>query len=116
MEWVDFLDLAERLAHEDTEAARRSAISRAYYATLLSARDHLASQGHEPPTDGSVHRWVWDTLSDARGQAAKLARHGKRLKKLRNDADYKATMSPDANPDYGVRLARNALALLARLK
>ena len=49
-DWADYLQLAEALARNPAlpgpeEAALRSAISRAYYATYCSARDLAAGRG-----------------------------------------------------------------------
>ncbi len=59
--WSDFLPLAQELAtRADEEAAARTAISRAYYAALGSARDHFLDQGIVVPKAGPAHRLVWD--------------------------------------------------------
>jgi hypothetical protein len=39
--WLDYLDLARRLANDLEEASQRSSISRAYYAAFHTAKRHI---------------------------------------------------------------------------
>lgn len=63
-----FLDLARELAQQPaTEARLRTAVSRAYYAAFLTARDRLRIQGegHQPVLHAArtVHRPTGEKLS-----------------------------------------------------
>jgi hypothetical protein len=58
-EWDQFLDLARQLGKQtDSEAALRSAISRAYYAVLGIAYLQLIDSGWILPQRGSMHHHV----------------------------------------------------------
>jgi uncharacterized protein (UPF0332 family) len=78
-----FLTLADQLAQESTEAAWRSAASRAYYAAFHTARELFADLGFVMPRDESAHRKMSYRLQnsgDAQVQAA-----GTQLDVLRRD-------------------------------
>lgn len=69
--WSEFLGLAQELAGHEAqpygeEATSRAAISRAYYAALCSARNHLRDVASLPP------RYAFH------GQIAVVARHVQR--------------------------------------
>ncbi len=59
--WADYLDLAEELVQRGesgslSDACMRSAISRAYYAALLTARNWLREEmGVEVSDDAHIH-------------------------------------------------------------
>src|SRR5713226_3159374 len=49
------------MEQDGSEAALRSAISRAYYAAHCRSRNHLRDrENHKIPEWGNVHRWVID--------------------------------------------------------
>lgn len=98
--WVDYLALAEELVRRGqsgslADACLRSAISRAYYAALLTARNWIRDQlGLEPPEDATIHKFVPDGLTEAGvDEAVRLAPVLGRLRKRRSDADYKDRIS-----------------------
>lgn len=77
---VDFLHLAKKLISGD-EASLRTAVSRAYYASFLLARDRLGLSLRAP----EVHRKVIKRMYDRKpsiGNTLHLLRHN------RNSADY----------------------------
>jgi uncharacterized protein (UPF0332 family) len=97
-EYEDYFYLAQEIAGKtpsksaNEEARLRSAISRAYYAVFLKAKDYL--EQYTPlivPNDVSVHSFVREQFF-ARGRTdGKFARVGQNLKflhELRNKADY----------------------------
>ena len=92
-EWEDFLELAEVLAAEpNNEAAARSAISRAYYATFHAGRDCLVRSRIPIDRSRNAQLQVQDELrnrSEIVGQAVK------RLHVWRKYADYDALSVPD---------------------
>lgn len=63
-DWLQCLSVAKELAGQPTspanrEAKLRTAISRAYYAAFIRARNHLRDQeGHLIPVTGDTHRYV----------------------------------------------------------
>jgi len=85
----EFLTLAQRLSLETTEAAWRSAISRAYYAVFHVARQLLEDLGFTVPRADRAHGYLWLRLAncgDARVQQA--GRDLNDLRRHRNEADY----------------------------
>ena len=85
-DWKTFLACAETLAKAQDEAAKRSAISRAYYAAYNVVRVFLQVI---PPPNSDSHAHVWNAaLSDSRREVQTLGTKGNRLKKRRRSADY----------------------------
>ena len=92
-DWKDFLDLAEVLAAEPhNEAAARSAISRAYYATFHAGRDYLDRAGIPIDRSRNAHLQVQDEL---RNQNENVGQGVKRLHVWRKYADYDTQSIPD---------------------
>ena len=90
-DWETFLDLADALLAEPapSEAAARTAISRAYYAVFRAARRLLDPSGTVIPPDGRAHKTVWDAFQTApSGVRRRIAQEGRRLKRRREQADY----------------------------
>jgi uncharacterized protein (UPF0332 family) len=94
-DWSEYLKVAKELAGTATapanqEAKLRAAISRAYYAAFIKARNHLREkERHSIPTTGDAHKYVsdlFDLSPDPMRQsiAEKLAR----LRTYRKQADY----------------------------
>lgn len=78
----DFLAIAERVAtdHLNSEAALRTAVGRAYYATFLRARERLGVGGRH-----RIHRKVISALKRADSAAGNQL---DKLEELRGIADY----------------------------
>jgi uncharacterized protein (UPF0332 family) len=85
----DFLSLARTLTNQGTEPARRTAISRAYYAAFHVARDWLESLGFVFPDSDRSHAYLWLRLQNC-GEAAveDAGRDLQDLRSERNVADY----------------------------
>ncbi|MEH2411205.1 HEPN domain-containing protein [Nostoc sp.] len=94
-DWSEYLNVAKELAGGATtsanqEAKFRAAISRAYYAAFITARNHLRDQEEiSIPKTSDAHRYVSDQFelsSDLirKSVAKKLAR----LRGFRKQADY----------------------------
>ena len=96
-------DLAESLAHEDSEVQLRNSSSRAYYAAYhrcLSIGKHLGLQFE----DSGVHRNLIDTFT--RNSNMKLKGIGyllEQCRRLRVKADY------DIELEYGKKEAQSAI-------
>lgn len=85
----EFLVLAKGLANENTEAAWRTAASRAYYATFHVASELLEGLGFRVPPDESAHAYLWYRLGNCGHPSTQRA--GADFKVLRKDrtrADY----------------------------
>jgi uncharacterized protein (UPF0332 family) len=85
----DFLTLANALAVETTEAAWRTAVSRAYYAAFHASRLLLRDLGFRVPRADQAHAFLWMRLSNCGDGHLEAA--GQKLQDLRgerNKADY----------------------------
>lgn len=123
MNWPDYIVLAERLVGEGREASQRSGVSRAYYGALNVSRGWLET--NVAPIDRHrVHPQVWGFF-EAAGQASTrtgrewelVADLGKKLRALRNRADYQGNF-PDLahHATEAVHAAKQILALLQELE
>ena len=65
MDAHEFLDLATSLATEDSEAAWRTAVSRAYYAAFHLAGQLLTDCGFKVPDADYAHSYLWLRLCNA---------------------------------------------------
>jgi uncharacterized protein (UPF0332 family) len=110
-DWRDYLQLARRLTEGTAnEAAKRAAISRAYYAAYNMTRRFLLIQARG---EGS-HRVVWDTADkDSREVVKRAGKKGWKLKERREMADYEPRMeSLDYRLTESLELAQQILELL----
>jgi hypothetical protein len=123
MDWNEYVILARRLAGYESEAADRSAISRAYYGAFNSARHWLEAQVG-PIADHRAHALVWHTFADAE-HATLGTRHdwkrvgalGIALRKARNLADYTDSVPGSEWPAAKAVLdAERILGLLPELR
>jgi uncharacterized protein (UPF0332 family) len=85
-DWIDFLELAEDLASQpENEAAARTAVSRAYYATFHAGRAYLVRTGHAFDRSRNAHFQVQFELWQVRED---IGREVQRLHSWRKTADY----------------------------
>ena len=85
----DFLPLAHQLAAGGTEAAWRTAVSRAYYAAFHCARELLDNLGFRVPRADLAHKYLIFRLSNCGDTLIQQAAHDLDiLRGLRNQADY----------------------------
>ena len=88
-DWAEYYVLAKRLRQEDSEAARRTAISRAYYSVFCQARDYLLSEGVILSTMGpSSHKQVWGEFKYRGRTHRSIWLNGDKLHYNRIQADY----------------------------
>lgn len=94
-DWSEYLNVAKELAGVVTtpanqEAKLRAAISRAYYAAFIKARNYLRDQEqHSIPITGNAHKYVSDQFDLSSDPARKLVAEDLiRLKAYRKQADY----------------------------
>ena len=103
---MEFLDSATRLSGGASQGDLRSAISRAYYAVFLRARENLALAGAITPTRGRAdHRLVVETLrSGGRPEGDELDK----LRARRGRADYEIGVSiSKGEANQAIALARH---------
>jgi hypothetical protein len=121
--WPAYILLADVLAGHDSEAAKRSAVSRAYYGAFNPARRWL--EANVGPIDRrATHRQVWDAFrkphlasEESRNLWERVGELGDYLRTLRNQADYDDEM-PDLarHAAEAVAGAERILTLLAELE
>lgn len=114
-DWDEFLDLAETLAAEPSnEAAARSAISRAYYATFHAGRGYLVRTGIPVDRSRNAHYQVRVELGK---RVEIIERNLRRLHDLRKQADYDNPFPADSanvaeNAALAVSLARQTIVAI----
>jgi uncharacterized protein (UPF0332 family) len=98
-DWRKYLELARALeGHAGTdldlvEAARRSAVSRAYYAAFCYARNYAVEyQGFSPRGDVDDHGKLKAHFKT--GKTSKIAQRLDRLRQWRNECDYLDDVGP----------------------
>ncbi|MBC6475923.1 MAG: HEPN domain-containing protein [Hormoscilla sp. GM102CHS1] len=98
-DWSQYLHLARELAEKTTDEAKmRSAISRAYYAAFIKARNYLQEwEGLTIPTQ-NTHQYVIDQFRNSEEQVRKnIGNRLNRLRLYRNQSDYDNTFPDLAN-------------------
>ena len=102
-EWTMYLRLAEELASRPDEAAKRTAISRAYYFVFNIAFARAESTAGRCPVNEGRHAWCWNKYIQSPDIDCKqLGNDGDRMKRRRAEADY--VESTKVNLDEQVRL------------
>jgi len=121
--WPDKVALAERLVGERHEASKRSAVNCAYYGALNVCRGWL--EANVAPIDRhQIHTQVWGFFETAgyastrtSGEWELVADLGKKLRVLRNRADYEDHFPDlDHHAAEAVYAAKQILALLPELE
>lgn len=93
-DWSDYLSVAKELANiaatTNQEAKLRSAISRAYYAAFIKARNHLRDrEGLLIPRTSDAHSYVSQQFKSSPNAVRQLlAEKLVRLRRFRRQADY----------------------------
>ncbi|GBC78976.1 hypothetical protein HRbin09_00187 [bacterium HR09] len=93
-DWNEFLALASYLAGEtgtrySQEAAKRTSVSRAYFATFCYARNYATSnQGFNPAQRAIDHKHLREHFKKLGGIWAEIAEALEDLRKWRNQCDY----------------------------
>jgi len=111
----DYLPLARTLDSMATEAARRSAVSRAYYAAFCHARDYAARHlGFTPSYDVNDHWRLREHLrSRHETKRTGIASGLDSLRTWRNECDYDAQVSNLASQvTDAIRVAQQIIAEL----
>jgi uncharacterized protein (UPF0332 family) len=110
----DFLTLAQTLLGDRSEAAWRSAVSRAYYAAFHTARELLEALGFSVPHGERAHGYLWLRLSNCGDpQVQNTGAALNTLRQDRNRADYDLHRSLTlANATRSVRAAKQCILLL----
>jgi hypothetical protein len=116
-----FLQTAAQLTGAPSEANRRSAVGRAYYALLHEGRQTLDRWGFPLPPRENIHSFVRLRFGYAAHPELKQAGYAlDQLSKLRNQADYRLAQpgpfASDAQALQAVALSRSVIDLLDRIE
>lgn len=118
--WSEYLQLARQLAGKATisanrEARLRSAISRAYYAVFIQARNHLRDREGLIIPAKNTHRYVINVFkSHSSIERQEIGKNLERLRVRRNQADYNDCF---ANlPKMTTRLLKLAAKTMTKLQ
>jgi uncharacterized protein (UPF0332 family) len=87
-DWDDFRKLAEELRERETEATKRTAISRLYYAIYWRARILLEDEGYIYRQSEQSHQQVWQEFKRRGMTHRAIAFSGLELRDKRVEADY----------------------------
>lgn len=92
-DWNKFRELAEELRQRDDEAARRTVISRLYYAIYWRSRLYLEDDGFVLREYEASHRQIWNEYKLKGGTFRAIFLAGTELHKNRIQADYVSEIS-----------------------
>ena len=117
--WVQYLHLAELLNENESEAAKRAAISRAYYAVFCICRN-FARDNKEliPSTSADDHSLVIEHFKASNNPKRQLIGSLlRRMRESRNSADYDDELIgfPDLMSKSTIEQAQKILDLLKNL-
>ena len=117
-DWNDFKTLADELRQRNDEAARRTAISRVYYAVYWRARNFLESEGFILRQYEASHVQIWNEYKQKAGQTNKaVGKFGSELHRFRVQADYVANIKDIKElTNDSFKLAENVLAYLRQIE
>lgn len=123
MLWGSYVVLAGDLLGQESEAAKRSAVSRAYYGAFNAARRRLEAEGMTIDNH-RAHEQVWRTfrvadraVAETAGKWQMVADLGSSLRGLRNLADYAENVPAlDRRANWAVTIAGRLLTLLDELE
>jgi hypothetical protein len=123
MIWLNYVVLAGDLVVLDSEAAKRSGVSCAYYGAFNYARRWLEARGTSIQRH-RVHAQVWGSFRDADPTASAdkercqaVGELGGSLRLLRIEADYGDTMPElDGRAIDSVAIARRIIGLIDELE
>ncbi len=119
MEPIQFLDIAKKIMNVPSEAAYRSAVSRAYYATFHAATAFLAQLGFRASGGPQAHGEVRARLNNCGNEeGVQIARWLRELHGHRIEADYELTSAlfrAQFKPASWVLLAEQAIRTLNAL-
>ena len=113
-DWKDYVYLAEELLARAKESCLRSSISRAYYGVFCIARNRKGYQNYEPKRGENIHWLVINEYKISRNVCDRdIGRTLDKLRKSRNDADYKENKPINTGlAERSVLLAKSILAKL----
>lgn len=116
-DWDKFRELAENLRQSEEESAKRTAISRIYYAVYHRAKIYLENEGFQFRQFESSHRQIWDEFKDKGRTFAAIGNTGDRLRANRVKTDYIAEIE-DINflVKRSFELAENAFAYFQQIE
>jgi uncharacterized protein (UPF0332 family) len=123
MIWKAYVAFARDLVGQESEAAKRSGVSRAYYGAFNSAKRWLEAHGTRIDAH-RAHTQVWESfrIASVASPASKVDYHevgemGGLLRRLRNEADYEDLMPRlDQRAAEAVAIAERIVGMLDELE
>lgn len=114
----DIFKLAQQLSLTDDEVSKRSAISRAYYASFIASRTCVNERKLPVYTDNGSHEGVIEALrSEKIADLITAAKELKRIKDYRKIADYDTHLSvTDFQMQESLDAFENITSILANCK
>lgn len=92
--WIAFLDFSKGLQGKNDEAACRTVVSRSYYAAFHTSRIFLESHFSYQLPQKDIHKAVMVEMTQKEDlKISKMGRQLERLRRKRNEADYKDNAS-----------------------
>jgi uncharacterized protein (UPF0332 family) len=117
-DWEDYLTFAQDIKERPDEAAKRSAISRAYYCIFHRAKKYAIENldYHYRPENPS-HASMWRSFQNKGTTLNAIFNYGTRLKNFREIADYQDNFKNIDNSLVQVfQSAENALIYLKQIE
>lgn len=111
----DYIELAKTLNENKDEASKRSAVSRAYYSSLMYAKKYLTEIGEDIQESGNSHEDIWNTLMNLEGRNKNVANLGFALKRARKAADYSPLIKEGNIHQWSNAALINANAIIKQL-
>ena len=117
-DWKTYKDLAEELRSKDDEASKRSSISRLYYSVFHQAKIFLINiENYDYSEHKDSHAQVWNEFIRKGKTFKSIGENGKRLRNIRNDADYEDEIKRlDDVLETSFRTANNVLTYLQQIQ
>jgi uncharacterized protein (UPF0332 family) len=92
-DWLEYFEIARELGQRPQEAAKRTAVSRAYYSAYQLASASLRHNNVRtyPRDERKSHLKIWNAYTQStKIPCRKIGNEGLKLKEERRDADYDA--------------------------
>lgn len=122
MDWTDYIKLAEELANSQDESAKRSAVSRAYYALYNHAKEWYYKDPNRRSIglgDGtSSHRKLWEEIKHCGQSGRRISSVGTMLRTKRNSCDYDKHLKDPGilrSPELSIRQAKTTIDDIKKL-
>ena len=116
-DWNDFRTIAEQLREREDEAAKRTAISRLYYAIYWRARILLEAEGFVYRRSEQSHQQIWQEFKFRGRTHRAIGNFGMDLRDNRVEADYLAEIDDiESLTDSSFEIAEKITVYLGQIE